>query len=281
MKTNKKLDFKIEEIITQNPWHTLKEFTDARIALGRAGVSLPTQPALNFQFSHAQAIDAVHNPLDIMSLIDNGTKQNVFRDSHPPLVLHSQAHDRTCYLQRPDLGRCLNHESRETLNKIPPRKYDLSIVIADGLSSIAIRNNALKLVHSIFSEILMSKVENSLSWDIAPISIVQQGRVAIGDEIGELLNADMVLVLIGERPGLSSPDSLGMYLTWQPKVGLSDVHRNCISNVREGGLPIDQAINKLSYLMRQARKAKMSGVRLKERANEHVIQPKEESCFLL
>lgn len=263
--------------VTDNPWQALRQFTDARIALGRAGVSLPTMPQLAFQLAHARARDAVHLALDVRrmasQLADFGTGC---------ITLHSQAADRQIYLQRPDLGRRLNAQSRAELISRQPtasaetRPYDLAFAVVDGLSALAIEQNTVPF---------LSQVQRRLAaenWSLAPICIVEQGRVAIGDEVGELLGAKLVVVLIGERPGLSSPDSMGLYLTWMPKLGLTDASRNCISNVRPAGLSYEEAAYKLHYLLSEARQRQLSGVQLKdETAGQTSVLGSMRGNFLL
>ncbi|MBA35510.1 MAG: ethanolamine ammonia-lyase [Oleispira sp.] len=261
---------KNESHTVSNSWHVLREYTAARIGLGRAGISVPTKHLLDFQLAHAQAQDAVHLPLDTQQLI---------RDIELPLItVHSQVTDRSHYLQRPDLGRRLNSESVAELKlhaAVEDDPYDLVIVIVDGLSSFAIQKNAAPLLQQLTQRLsehaLLKTSEKNKAVSIcrlAPIVIVEQGRVAVGDEIGELLNAKSVLVFIGERPGLSSPDSLGLYLTWAPKVGLTDESRNCISNVRPEGLVYSEAVNKILYLLNEAHQRQLTGVNLKERTQE-------------
>ncbi|HEY6389821.1 MAG TPA: ethanolamine ammonia-lyase subunit EutC [Bryobacteraceae bacterium] len=227
---------------------SLRDYTPARVDLGRAGHSLPTRELLDFQLAHAQARDAVHLPLDVTSL--------AIELKIPFITLASAARDRTTYLHRPDLGRQLNPGSRDRLAKLKSN-YDAVFVIADGLSALAVHRHATPLLQVILS---------NLDWNIAPLVIVQQGRVAIGDEIGEILGARLAVVLIGERPGLSSPDSLGIYLTWNPRPGRTDAERNCISNVRVEGLSYTLAAHKLLFLMNESRRLKLSGVTLKESA---------------
>jgi ethanolamine ammonia-lyase small subunit len=229
----------------------LRDFTSARVDLGRTGHSLPTRELLEFQLAHAKARDAVHLPLDVNSLIVELKQKNL-----PFVTLASQARDRGTFLHRPDLGRRLTVDSRERLASLES-DYDAAFVIADGLSALAVHRHAVPLL-----ELVLSK----LDWAIAPIAIVEQGRVAIGDQIGEVLGAKLAIVLIGERPGLSSPDSLGIYLTWQPKPGRTDAERNCISNIRAEGLSYELAAHKLLFLMNESRRLKLSGVRLKEGA---------------
>ena len=251
--------------VTANPWAALRQFTDARIALGRAGVSLPTQAHLDFQLAHAQARDAVHLALDTATLAQT-LDAALPNPAATCLTLHSAAADRSVYLQRPDLGRKLDAASRERLNALPrpaskspsERPYDLAFVVVDGLSALAIEQNVAPFLTQLQERIAPEH------WSIAPICIVEQGRVAVGDEVAELLGAKAVVVLIGERPGLSSPDSMGLYLTWMPRAGLTDASRNCISNVRPAGLRYEDAAYKLHYLLAQARQRQLSGVELKD-----------------
>jgi ethanolamine ammonia-lyase small subunit len=253
--------------VTANPWAALRQFTDARIALGRAGTSLPTAAHLEFQLAHAQARDAVHRPLDTETL--RGQLQAAWPGAvAAPLSLHSAATDRNHYLQRPDLGRRLDVASRELLETASPahidaadietRTFDLALVVADGLSALAIAQNAAPFLTALHARLADD------GWRVAPLCMVREARVAVGDEIGQVLGAKAVVVLIGERPGLSSPDSMGLYLTWMPRVGLTDASRNCISNVRPAGLAYDDAAFKLHYLLTQARQRQLSGVDLKD-----------------
>jgi ethanolamine ammonia-lyase small subunit len=230
---------------------SLRDFTPARVDLGRTGHSLPTSALLDFQLAHAQARDAVHLPLDVNSLIVELKQKNI-----QCVALASEARDRFTYLHRPDLGRRLNASSRERLAPLKS-DYDAVFVIADGLSALAVHRHAVPMLELVFS---------NLDWKIAPVTIVEQGRVAVGDEIGERLAAKLTVVLIGERPGLSSPDSLGIYLTWQARPGRTDAERNCISNVRADGLSYQLASHKLLFLMNESKRLKLSGVQLKERA---------------
>ncbi len=248
----------------QNPWLELRRLTPARIALGRTGTSLPTSAQLDFQFAHAQARDAVHLPFDHAGLSAQLSERG--RDS---LLLHSAATDRNSYLQRPDLGRKLSDASAQSLRdyaQANPGGVDLAIVVADGLSALAVHRHTLPF---------LTRLEEQMSadgWSLAPVVLVEQGRVAIGDEIGQLLGAKMVVMLIGERPGLSSPDSLGLYFTYNPKVGLTDAYRNCISNVRLEGLSYGMAAHRLLYLMREACRRQLSGVNLKDEAQVQTLE---------
>ncbi len=248
----------------QNPWLELRRLTPARIALGRTGTSLPTRAQLDFQFAHAQARDAVHLPFDYAGLSAQLRERG--RDS---LLLHSAATDRNSYLQRPDLGRKLSDTSTQALREhaqANPVGVDVAIVVADGLSALAVHRHTLPF---------LTRLEEQMStdgWSLAPVVLVEQGRVAIGDEIGQLLGAKMVVMLIGERPGLSSPDSLGVYFTYNPKVGLTDAYRNCISNVRLEGLSYGMAAHRLLYLMREACRRQLSGVNLKDEAQVQTLE---------
>ncbi|GGK41538.1 Ethanolamine ammonia-lyase light chain [Pseudomonas koreensis] len=248
----------------QNPWLELRRLTPARIALGRTGTSLPTSAQLDFQFAHAQARDAVHLPFD-----HAGLSAQLSERGRESLLLHSAATDRNSYLQRPDLGRKLSEDSAQRLRdyaQAHPGEVDLAIVVADGLSALAVHRHTVPF---------LTRLEEQMSadgWSIAPVVLVEQGRVAVGDEIGQLLGAKMVVMLIGERPGLSSPDSLGLYFTYNPKIGLTDAYRNCISNVRLEGLSYGMAAHRLLYLMREACRRQLSGVNLKDEAQVQTLE---------
>lgn len=251
--------------VVNNPWQALRQFTAARIALGRSGVSLPTSAQLDFQLAHAQARDAVHLALDAKAL--SSRLGESFASGTRCVTVSSAAGNRDTYLQRPDLGRRLDASSRMVLQELrqnhePAASYDLAIVIADGLSALAIEQNAVPFLAALRSRLAPE------NWNLAPLTIVRQGRVAVGDEVGEIFNAKTVVILIGERPGLSSPDSMGLYLTWAPRVGLTDESRNCISNVRPAGLSYETAAFKLHYLLTQARQRQLSGVQLKDETGD-------------
>ncbi|WP_423821481.1 ethanolamine ammonia-lyase subunit EutC [Salinisphaera sp. SPP-AMP-43] len=258
--------------VIPNRWRQLRAFTDARIGLGRAGVSLPTDRMLAFQLAHAQAIDAVHRAFDIeawcSALAESGIDGPL---GQAPTRLHSQADDRTIYLQRPDLGRLLNEASRTALSETQhstQQPFDLAVTVVDGLSARAVHDHAVTFLEAL-SEVL---ADSDHDWRIAPLTLVEQGRVAIGDDIAPRLNAKAVLVLIGERPGLSSPDSLGLYLTWAPGRDTSDADRNCISNVRPAGLTPQRAAQRLVYLLDEAKRLGLTGVGLKDRSDDGVIE---------
>ncbi|APA86139.1 ethanolamine ammonia-lyase subunit EutC [Paraburkholderia sprentiae WSM5005] len=245
----------VNDALDEDPWNALRQFTQARIALGRAGNSLPTAPLLAFNLAHAQARDAVHHPLDVDAL-----HAQLRRQGFNTLDVHSAAPDREHYLRRPDLGRRLSVESRAALAQLPAQPSDVLFVIGDGLSAFAASRQAVPLLQSVHSKLT--------DWTIGPVVIARQARVALGDEIGGLLDAKIVVMLIGERPGLSSPDSLGIYITYAPTAGCSDAQRNCISNVRPEGLDYPQAAHKLHYLLEQARKLGLTGVGLKDDSDE-------------
>lgn len=259
--------------VTENAWRQLRQLTSARIALGRVGTSLPTEPLLDFQFAHAMARDAVHTPLDCVALADSLAGIGI-----ECLQLHSAAKDRHTYLQRPDLGRKLSEDSTDLLRKYRAStedEYDLVIVVADGLSALAIQRHTLPFLKRLKDDVAAQ------GWKVAPISIVQQGRVAVADEVGELMAAKMSLILIGERPGLSSPDSLGLYFTYDPQVGLTDASRNCISNVRLEGMAYGNAAFRLMYLMTEACRRQLSGVDLKDETEILSVAGSGNGNFLL
>jgi ethanolamine ammonia-lyase small subunit len=242
------------EQINKDQWRLLKAFTDARIALGRTGVSMPINESLSFKMAHAHARDAVHEKMDSHLLIEQLRTLN-----HPIIQLHSQATDRSQYLLRPDLGRKLDDVSIQKIKEeINQEKFDISIVISDGLSAMALHKNI-----SLFMQALFPLLQQ-LSFSLSPFFLVEQGRVAISDEIGELCKSKLSIILLGERPGLSSPDSLGIYFTYNPKVGNTDAMRNCISNIREKGLSYQDAAKKLIFLIKEAMRIKTSGVALKD-----------------
>jgi ethanolamine ammonia-lyase small subunit len=240
-----------------DPWSGLRAHTMARIALGRAGASLPTTEWLRFAEAHALARDAVHTALDVPALCA-GLQQHGFE----PGVVGSAAADRATYLRRPDLGRRLAPASAAQLRPQPP---GLVVVLADGLSARATQAHALPLLRALRSQ--LKAAGEGAGESIAAVVVATQARVALGDEVGELLGARAVLVLIGERPGLSSPDSLGAYLTWAPRRGRSDAERNCVSNIRPEGQPPAQAAARLAWLLGAARRLGGTGVALKDESD--------------
>lgn len=246
----------MKPVVVDNPWAHLRRHTPARIALGRSGISLPNTAQLAFQLAHAQARDAVHRPFDV-----DATAVAIEALGLPTLRAHSAAADRMIYLQRPDLGRRLDDASAAALQaRRQGERHDLGFVVADGLSALAVERHAARFLAPLLAELHA----DTLPWRLAPAVLVQQGRVAVGDEIGELLDTDLVLVLIGERPGLSSPDSMGLYLTWSPHPGRHDAERNCISNVRPEGQDYPDAARRAAYLLRAARTRQLTGVMLKD-----------------
>ncbi|PKO52240.1 MAG: ethanolamine ammonia-lyase [Betaproteobacteria bacterium HGW-Betaproteobacteria-20] len=245
---------------SSDPWQQLKTFTRARIAIGRVGSSLPTKEVLDFGLAHAMARDAVHLALDIDALV-----ADIKAQQFTTVQVKSMAPDRASYLLRPDWGRRLHEQSLLRLQNLSQAKpIDFLIVVGDGLSSLAVARHVAPL---------LAEIRNHLpgNWHTGPVVIASQARVAIGDEIGQALNARMVAMLIGERPGLSSPDSLGIYLTYNPKAGLSDADRNCISNVRPEGLQYAAAAKKLLWLAKEAMRLKVTGVALKDESDVQEI----------
>ena len=237
----------------RDAWSDFRSLTAARIALGRAGGSVPTRELLDFGLAHAQARDAVIMPFDATDLVRDLQSTGLQAE-----LLHSATTSREEYLRRPDLGRQLSAGSREKCVKLSqPTSFDLSIIVSDGLSSRA-TIHAQPLVTALHARLA------SRGWTIAPIIVVPFARVAIQDEIGSGLNARISLILLGERPGLGSPDSLGAYFVWGPKVGRSDAERNCVSNIRPEGLPLATAVATLEYLLTASRHLKLSGIALKD-----------------
>jgi len=239
-----------------DPWSALRRHTAARIALGRAGVSLPTAEWLSFGVAHALARDAVHLPLDEAAV--QAQVQALGLACH---AVHSAAPDRATYLRRPDLGRRLSDDSAAQLAALPRMKGDLLMVVGDGLSALAVHRHAAPLLAELQTHLAQAGLQ------AGPVLLARQARVALGDEAGAALYAPAVLVLIGERPGLSSPDSLGAYLTWAPRAGLADALRNCVSNIRPEGLAYGLAAHKITWLLAMARRGGGTGVALKDESD--------------
>ncbi|MDD3650449.1 ethanolamine ammonia-lyase subunit EutC [Immundisolibacter sp.] len=248
----------VSTLVQDNPWQALRRHTAARIALGRVGASLPTDEVLRFGLAHAQARDAVLRPLDCEVL-----QRELAADGWRVLRARSQAPGRRDYLLRPDLGRRLREADRAAL-AAQPAAAELAIVVADGLSSCAVQQHVRPLLAEFRSRF-------DTDWENTPLVLVEQGRVAIGDDIGAALGAQLVVVLIGERPGLSSPASLSIYLTFAPRPGRTDGERNCISNVRPQGLDYPLAAHKLAYLCRAALRLQLTGVGLKDDSDLGVL----------
>lgn len=236
-----------ERPLTTDTFARLRNATPARIGLGLTGQGMPTRPLLEFELAHARARDAVHSELDANALA-------TALGGQPTILVRSRAGDRRTYLQRPDLGRRL-HEG--DARRLAPSGSDVAFVVADGLSATAVQSHAAALVLALF--------ERLDDWRVAPVVLASQARVALGDEIGAYLGVDLVVVLIGERPGLSAPDSLGAYITWAPKLGRLDSERNCVSNIRPPvGLSYAAAADTITWLMREARRRRLTGIGLKD-----------------
>ena len=241
-------------------WAGLRRYTEARVALGRVGASLPTAEVLNFSMAHARAKDAVHLALRT-DLLAHSLETAGFRT----VEIRSEVKDRAEYLRRPDLGRRLHAEDRELLRTqeaVPENR--LTVIVADGLSSLASMRHALP--------VLTALRDRLTTWSLDTVILATQARVALSDEIGALRRAEAAVILLGERPGLSAPDSLGIYLTYRPQPGRSDAERNCISNVRGGGLSYAEAAYKLAFLLEQSRLAGKSGVSIKDNSTWEATQ---------
>ncbi|SFE76551.1 ethanolamine ammonia-lyase subunit EutC [Thermoflexibacter ruber] len=238
----------------KNTWDFLNQFTQARIAIGRTGTSLPTHFLLHFRLEHAKARDAVYSILD---------KNKIKRDLLPSFTifdLQTQAQDRLTYLKNPNQGRRLSPTSQELLQKNTNHllSHEVVFVIADGLSATAVNAHAAPILNQVIPYLQAKK------WEVAPICLVEQGRVACADEIAVLLKAKIAVILIGERPGLTAADSMGIYLTFQPSIGTTDERRNCISNIRPEGLTYPLAQAKIVYLLEMIKNKQLSGVALKD-----------------
>lgn len=255
----------MKDIATTDPWQALRTLTPARIGLGRTGSAMPTAEVLRFGLAHARARDAVHSPLDAARLA-----ADLAAAGYGSLQVHSAAPDRLTYLLRPDLGRRLRPDGRAALLDLAAAGTDLCFVVADGLSAGAAQSHAVPLLQAF-------DAEARRRWTRTPVVIAGQGRVALGDEVGECLRARLAVVLIGERPGLSAPDSLGIYLTHDPRPGRTDAERNCISNVRPAGLAIDEAARRLAWLVDEALRRGMTGVALKDESGVTLIEPDAEN----
>jgi ethanolamine ammonia-lyase small subunit len=239
--------------VTPDAWVALRRLTQARIALGRAGVSQPTGPHMAFQRDHALARDAVHAALDVTAL-----RSDLHDAGFATIETKSAAPDRATFLQRPDLGRSLSPTSRDALSNSAAKAADVVMIVADGLSAYAAQAHAAPLLARLAPDLCAGGLT------IAPVVVVEQGRVAISDEIGEALGARLALILLGERPGLSAADSLGAYLTFAPRSGRTDAERNCVSNIRLGGLDYAAASGRLYFLITEALARGLSGVQLKD-----------------
>jgi len=247
-----------DDFVTRNDWQALRAATPARLALGRAGAGMPTDEVLHFGWAHAMARDAIHATLDADALATQLREQGWGVE-----YAHSQAADRATYLLRPDLGRQLDVNDAQRLRALRgsvAEPVDVCFVIGDGLSSLAAERHAVPLLAA-----LRPKLPAAIRF--APLVIARQARVALADEIAEAFEARLVVMMIGERPGLSSPDGLGIYMTYEPRRGRSDGERNCISNVRPTGLAYGDAAGRLAWLIREAFRRRISGVALKDESD--------------
>jgi ethanolamine ammonia-lyase small subunit len=243
----------------------LRALTAARIGLQRSGASLATGPLLELRLAHARARDAVHAPLD-----EERLRAHLAALGLPVLMAASAVRNRPQYLMRPDLGRQLAPDSKAVLAEHAGSGHDVAVVVSDGLSARAVERHAQPLLAGLLPQLRAD------GWRVAPLTIVRQGRVAIGDAVAQLLRARMVAVLIGERPGLSAPDSMGAYLTWQPGPRTTDADRNCISNIRPEGIDPTDAALKVMHLLRAMRGRQMSGVELKDETERPMIGASEQ-----
>ena len=238
-----------------DPWHSLAKFTDARIALGRAGASQRTETLLDFRLDHARARDAVHRRFHAGAFADA-----LGEIGFETLGLSTRAEDRRAYLLQPNLGRTLDPASAAELAKasVAWGRRDLAIIVSDGLSALAVERHAAPVLAH------LAPLLRSAGWTLFPLFIAPYGRVKLQDEVGEILGARHSLMLLGERPGLGSPDSLGAYFTFLPRADRTDADRNCVSNIRNGGLAPDAAAQKLSHLLCASARLALSGVWLKD-----------------
>jgi ethanolamine ammonia-lyase small subunit len=259
------------ESLQRDSWTRLRAFTSARIALGRAGSSLPTRAHLEFQLAHARARDAVRMPLDVDALEARLEETGV-----KTIRLDTLAADRGDYLQNPDRGRQLTPRSEALLREsLGGSAVDIALVVADGLSSIAIQRHAVPFLKAFMP------LSAGRGYTGSPVALVRQGRVAVADAVAETMGCRMAAILIGERPGLSSPDSMGVYFTFNPHAGCTDAMRNCISNIHGQGLSCEQAAGRLIYLVTEADRLGLSGIGLKDESspNSPILGPAPD--FLL
>jgi len=250
-----------ESPVVANGWGILRAFTPARIALGRAGSGLPTTELLRFGLAHARARDAVHAALDAEALASSLRDLGLF-----PQIVKSAAPDRATYLRRPDLGRRLAPDSA-----ISKSDHPFALAIEDGLSALAVERHAVPLVRALIALAPQR-------WAAASVAIALQGRVALGDEIGAAFGAQLIVVLIGERPGLSSPDSLGAYLTFAPRVGRTDAERNCVSNIRPEGLGVEAAARRIDWIAAAGVARGVTGVGLNPDCDGSIMVPRSSPC---
>lgn len=248
-----------QDPVTPSPWAEGRKATPARLALGRAGAGMPTDEVLRFGWAHAMARDAIHATLDVAAL-ESSLRAQGWDVAHA----RSRAADRAAYLSRPDLGRQLHAEDADRLRALNVARCDLCIVVGDGLSSLAVERHAAPLLDALRPHL-------AADLRVAPVTIASQARVALADEVAEAFGATLSIILIGERPGLSSPDSLGVYITHAPRRGRTDAERNCISNIRPEGLPCPAAAFKLAWVLREALRLGLTGVALKDLSDLAVL----------
>jgi ethanolamine ammonia-lyase small subunit len=251
---------KTPEEAPDDAWAPLRPLTAARIGLARSGASLATGPLLDFRLAHARARDAVHAPLDEAKLVAELTALRA-----PVVCVSSAATSPQDYLMRPDLGRKLSPDARVALAACAGRTSDVAFIVADGLSARAVQDHARPVLAALLPEL-------GDDWTVATLVVARRARVALGDAIAVALNATIAVVLIGERPGLTAPDSMGAYLTWQPGPHTTDAERNCLSNIRPEGLTYADAAFKLRHLLNALRAHRKSGVALKDDADRLLIE---------
>lgn len=249
---------------SDDPWVRLRAYTAARIGLARSGASLATKPLLDFRLAHARARDAVHAPLDEKRVVAD---LEALELGASVVTVASAVARRTDYLVRPDLGRTLSPDAANVLAS-HPGPYDIAFVLTDGLSAPAVQAHAAPVL-ALTVPLLIED-----GWRVAPLVVVRHGRVAIGDAVANALNATIVAVLIGERPGLSAPDSMGAYLTFAPGPPTTDADRNCISNIRPDGIAYGDAAFKLGYLLGEMRQRQLSGYTLKDDSDRLLLAPR-------
>lgn len=254
--------------VISDPWQVLRDYTSARIALGRSGGSAPTRECLDFKLAHARARDAVNEVFEINQLV-----MEIESLGADAICVRSQVPDHTTYLKRPDLGRCLDVESEKILRQHAGH-YDLVILVSGGLSALAAHRQTKPVLERLLLNLGADR------WCLAPIVLVDFARVALQDPVGQLLNAKLALILLGERPGLGSPDSLGAYLVFEPRTGNTDANRNCVSNIRPEGLAPAAAADTLYYLLSQAKQKGISGIALKDDRNPKLVDDKPNQVKL-
>lgn len=273
MDRNDLITIETKDTQRRDPWTDLKQFTDARIAIGRTGCSILTDEYLKFSLAHARACDTIKMPFDrqmVRKRLEDMGLDVVFAES--------AATNRDVFIRRPDLGRKLGEVSRERLKKMKYPGADVLIVIGDGLSSKAVHKQAVPLIRNFLPYM------KELGLSVGPIVLAKQSRVALGDDIAEVMNCGLVAMLIGERPGLSSPDSLGVYMTYKPYAGRLESERNCISNIRPEGLSYERAAFKLAWLVETAYDRGISGTALKDKSDDpneyHILKPHDTAGLL-